>query len=85
MTRKLFFWALEKLHGSFSYIGAQRKLQKPELFMPQLLIKELWPQTCAVIECLRKNVRIRPHNRYISYIDLPFPILPPPNPTYASR
>ena len=42
MTRKVFFWALEKLHGSFSYIGAQRKLQKPELFMPQLLIKELW-------------------------------------------
>ena len=40
MTRKVFFWALEKLHGSFSYIGAQRKLQKPELFMPQLLIKK---------------------------------------------
>ena len=33
---------LEQLHGFFSDIGAHQEFQKPELFMPELLLKELW-------------------------------------------
>ena len=36
------FWALEQLHGSLSDIGAHQDFQKPDVFMPDLLLKELW-------------------------------------------
>ena len=32
---------LEHLHGSFSDIGAHQDFQKPGIFMPELLLKEL--------------------------------------------
>ena len=38
---KLFFGALEQLHGSFSDIGAHQDFQKSKFFMPELLLKEL--------------------------------------------
>ena len=42
MTWKVFLGALEQLHGSYSAIGAHQDFQKPEFFMPELLLKELW-------------------------------------------
>ena len=43
-VESVFFWggAFEQLHGSFSDFGAHLEFQKPELFMPELLLKELW-------------------------------------------
>ena len=35
------FWILEQLHGIFSDIGAHHYFQKPDSFMPELLIKQL--------------------------------------------
>ena len=34
--------ALEQLHGRCSDIGAHLDFLKPEFFMPELLLKELW-------------------------------------------
>ena len=42
LTLKVFWGTLEQIHGSFSDIGAHRDFQKPEFFMPDLLINELW-------------------------------------------
>ena len=36
-----FFLALEQLNGSLGDIGAHQDVQKPEFFMPELLLK-LW-------------------------------------------
>ena len=54
LTWKLFFWALERLRGSFSDIRAHQDFEMPDLFMPQLLIKELW-LTIAIVRALSSS------------------------------
>ena len=46
---KSVFWALERLRGSFSGIRAHREFELPDLFMPQLLIKEQWVLTTITL------------------------------------
>ena len=37
--KKVFWGALEQLHGGFSDIGAHQDFQKPDSFMPELSLK----------------------------------------------
>ena len=64
-----FFLALEQLHGSFSNIGARQDFQRPEFFMPELLLNELWYRDPFQIHNICRESKIENMNIKHMYVN----------------